>query len=154
MSAAHRHPPALLIPLRPQPRLALLVAGLVGLSAAALLAGLAAHDARALYLLPVLPLLLWLAWRGARIEPRRLQWDGQCWRLAAGGSPDPGPVVRLEVLIDLDRWLLLRAQTPHAANPLHRWRRIYLPLSQSGQGAAWGALRATLYSARPNDSVR
>lgn len=110
--------------LLPQPRLALLIAGLAGLPWVTLVAGLAMHDGRAAWLL-LLPLVLRLAWRGARIEARLLHWDGQCWRLAPAAAQEPCPAVRLEVL-DLDRWLLLRAQVPDAAaGPLHRRWRIY-----------------------------
>ena len=145
MSAAHRHPPAFRIELASQPLLQGLVALLAAVSAASLVAGLCVHLLAMVWLSPVVPLVAVSAWRYSRIEARLLQWDGQVWRLAAAGELDPGDVVDIDVVFDLGTWLLLRTQRPGAKLP----RRHYLPLARSQLGAAWGQLRATIYSARP-----
>lgn len=145
MRAAQRHPPAFSLELRAQPRLQALIALLALLSAAAAVAGLAAHDARAWWLLLALPVVGLLAWRAARVRPRRLQWDGQAWRLAPIESLEVGAAVQVEVVLDFGAWLLLRTQGRLLAPA------VYLPLSRAALGAAWGPLRATLYSARPHD---
>jgi hypothetical protein len=86
-----------------------------------------------------------LAWRHAQVCPRKLQWDGQTWRLGRLASLDPGAPVVLEVLFDLGNWMLLRSRTAE-----QQWfGHTYLPLSSADLGASWGLLRATLYSARP-----
>lgn len=111
-----------------------------------------AHAAQFWPLLGLPAVAGFLAWRCAEVVPRILRWDGQEWHLherllgAAGFSPSldaPAPV-RLRVIFDLGNVLLLRAQrtVPWWAN------FVYLPLTRSTQGAAWGQLRALLYSAR------
>jgi len=114
-----------------------LIAFLAALSVASAIAGLWLHWAPAAWLTPLIPAVSLLAWRLARVEPRQLQWDGQCWRLAAAASHDPGVPVRLELLMDLQSWLLLRADGRH-----------YLLLSQRKLANHWGMLRATLHAAR------
>ncbi len=104
---------------------------------ASAIAGLWLHWQLAVWLTPLILVVSFLAWRFARVEPRQLRWDGQCWRLAPAGEREPGPPVRLELLMDLQSWLLLRADG-----------RIYLPLSLRQHAAHWGMLRATLYSAK------
>ncbi len=145
MSAAKRHPPAFQIEIGPQPWLQGLIAVLAAVSLLALVAGLAAHAPFLWWLLLLLPLTGWAGWRLARVRPRLLQWDGQTWRLAPPGSREPGPAVQIAVVMDFGSWLLLRSQSPVG---LVR-RSHYLPLARSGVGPAWGQLRATLYSARP-----
>jgi hypothetical protein len=102
---------------------------------ASAIAGLWLHWPGALWLTPLIPAVSAWAWHLARVEPRQLRWDGQCWRLSPADA-----AVKLEVLMDLQSWLLLRADG-----------RIYLPLSQRAQAPLWGMLRATLYSARPEN---
>jgi hypothetical protein len=94
--------------------------------------------------LAVVPLCVAWAWRTAGVAERRLRWDGERWWLGAANQTDEAGV-RLRVVIDLGDWLLLRA-TPEAQRFAFRHR--FLPLNRAGQGAIWGALRATLYSAR------
>ncbi len=79
--------------------------------------------------------LCWLglrAWRDARRPPATLAWDGQDWRHA--DQP-----VQAGVALDLGGWMLLRLTAAGG-------RRVWLPLSPAGCGAAWTALRATLYA--------
>jgi hypothetical protein len=91
-----------------------------------------------------LPLPVAWAWRVARVAERRLRWDGERWWLSAAvGNAEVG--VQMRVVIDLGDWLLLRA-TPDGQRFAIRHR--FLPLNRAGQGAIWGALRATLVSAR------
>lgn len=147
MSTAQRHPPALRIEVSAQPRLQLAVALLAMLSWTSLVAGLAQHLPGLAWLMLAVPVVGLAGWRLARAEPRRLQWDGQTWRLGAAAQVEPGADVDLESLFDFGDWLLLRAQPPGAG--LLPRRRSYLPLSRRAVGADWGRLRATLYSARP-----
>ena len=121
----------------PEPRLQALLAFLAAISVASAIAGLWLHWSLAVWLTPLIPAVSFFAWKLARVQPRQLQWDGQCWRLAPATAREPGPPVRLELLMDLQSWLLLRANG-----------RIYLPLSQRKHAAHWGMLRATLYSAK------
>ncbi len=114
-----------------------LVSLLAGFALASAIAGLALHESQAWWLLPLVPAFMVLAWRSARVTPRQLHWDGQCWRLALATSLEPGPAVRMEVLADFDDFLLLRTNG-----------RLYLPLLARALPAQWGQLRATLHSAR------
>lgn len=141
----YRHQsPAFQLELRAQPRLQAAIAGLAGLGALTAGAAVLSHEVRFWPLLGLVPVLTWLAWRTARVLPRKLQWDGQTWRLEPAASLEPGLPVTIEVVIDFGDWLLLRAQAAE-----HGWvDRTYLPLSRSDLGASWGLLRATLYSAR------
>ena len=142
----HRHqPPAFQVEVRPQPRLQAAIAGLGGSAGLSAVAAALAHDLAFWPLLALLPACVWMAWQRARVCPRKLQWDGQTWRLGLLASLDPGVPVALEVLVDLGSWMLLRSRTAERG-----WfGRTYLPLSSADLGASWGLLRATLYSARP-----
>lgn len=144
-----RHPPAFSIETQRQRWLQAVVALLCAMAGASLGAALAAHEPRfASALLLALPLGC-IGWWQARIAPRRLHWDGQCWRLADAGRADPGESVAVAVVFDFDGWLLLRATPAGAAWWTWRpWRQRYLPLSRGQHLPLWGALRATLYSAR------
>lgn len=145
-----RHPPAFRIEMQRQPLLQALVAMLGAVAGAALGAALAAHDFRfAPAMLLAIP-LGWLGWRQACIAPRRLHWDGQCWWLADAGRADPGDSVTVAAVFDFDGWMLLRA-TPIGEVwwTWRPWRQRYLPLSRRQHLPLWGALRATLHSARP-----
>ena len=141
----HRHhPPAFQVEVRPRPRLQAAIVGLAGSAGLSAVAAAMAHDFAFWPLLAALPAGICLAWQEAQVCPRKLQWDGQTWRLGLLASLDPGAPVVLEVLFDLGSWMLLRSRT---AEP--RWfGRTYLPLSSADLGASWGMLRATLYSAR------
>lgn len=131
-----RRTPPLTVALHPQRGLQALIALTAGLASLGLCAWLAGHDPRTWPVVLTAPLVAVWAWREAVVLPRRLRWDGQAWWLTEPGQ-DAERVVRLAVLIDLDGWLLLRAE------PGPRW----LPLSRRQQGGLWGALRATLWAA-------
>ena len=104
---------------------------------ASAIASLALHFALAWWLMPLILPVSVRAWHLARVRPRDLHWDGQCWRLSPTGSRDTGPAVDLQVVMDFGAWLLLKADG-----------RIYIPLAAKSLGSQWGQLRATLYSAR------
>ncbi|MFG6456896.1 hypothetical protein [Roseateles sp. BYS96W] len=131
-----RRTPPVVVQLQPQRVLRAVVTGIAGLAAAGLTAWLLSHHAPAWPLLLAIPFVVIHAWRSAEVLPRRLRWDGQSWWLAEPGQSAEAEV-QLDVLIDLDAWLLLRAA------PGPRW----LPLARRQQVAHWGALRATLFSA-------
>jgi hypothetical protein len=138
--SAKRQAPAFTVRVTRQPLLQGLVTLLAGLSAASAIAGLALHLEQAWYLMPLALVVGARAWHLSRVVPRKLHWDGQCWRLALADSHESGPPVSLEVLMDFEHVLLLRAQG-----------RVYLPFTPGRLGSRWGQLRATLYSARPED---
>lgn len=146
MSAGHRHAPPLRVDILPQPRLQALIAAMACLAAFCFVLTVMQHLPQAWPLMTLLPLVAILAWRAARVRARRLQWDGQCWRLSQSLDEEVQQEVRVVVAIDLDAWLLLRLREPTAP-----WFRPdeYLPLSAAQQGAVWSQLRATLFAARP-----
>nr|WP_295084666.1 hypothetical protein [uncultured Roseateles sp.] len=145
MSAAHRHAPPLRVDILPQPRLQALIAAMACLAAFCFVLALMQHLPQAWPLMALLPIVAVLAWRMARVSGRRLQWDGQCWRLSQSLDEEAQQEVLVAVAIDFDRWLLLRLREPTAPwfSPVE-----YLPLSAAQQGAMWGQLRATLFAAR------
>ena len=77
------------------------------------------------------------AWRGQ--APGVLSWGGGCWQWA-GRTGD------LRVMIDLDRWMLLRLDV------LPKGRRWVVASRRAAEGS-WPALRAALYSRRPADPL-
>ncbi len=79
--------------------------------------------------------VLLLAWRLSRPRERLLQWDGQRWTVDAV----PG---RLQLMIDLGPFLLLRLHTGRSGGP-------WLAVTAAEAGAAWHALRAAVYSRPP-----
>lgn len=131
-----RRTPPVVVQLRPDPRVQAVVALLATLTALGLYVWAVDHDRAAAPLVLALPLIARWAWRQAAVLPRRLRWDGEAWWLSAPGAADE-TLVRLDVVIDLDHWLLLRA-TPGPC---------WLPLARHQQPSAWGGLRATLYAA-------
>jgi len=131
-----RRTPPVVVQVRPQPGLQALVAAIAGTTAAALVAWATSHLAWAWPALLLVPLAAAWGWRASAPAPRRLRWDGEAWWLAGPGSADETRV-RVDVLIDLDHWLLLHTRTGPA----------WLPLARREQGAVWGALRATLHAA-------
>lgn len=138
-----RRTPPLAVELQPQPAVQAVVALIAALTAGGLAVWAFSHQP---WLWPVslaVPLAAAGAWREAAVLPRRLRWDGQAWWLADAVSAEE-TAVQLAVLIDLDRWLLLRA------TPGPRW----LPLSRRQQTAHWNALRATLFAAPGGAIVR
>ncbi|UDF37429.1 UNVERIFIED_ORG: hypothetical protein LHJ69_10285 [Shinella sp. XGS7] len=154
MTALSRHAGAFVLRVESEPRLRAAAAGLLILTAAALLAWLASHSAVAHppwlpvwawwgLALPTLPLAAWLGWRLPAHPPLQLHWDGQAWWL---GSPRPGSrpeqPVRLRVALDFEHWLLLQVRQPGRWDPGR-----YIALSRASQPLHWGALRATLHLA-------
>ena len=145
---AHRHASAFQVAVSRQPRLQVLIATLATVSAAALVAAVAAHVPVAWWLLLALPAVAGLGWGSAAVMPRHLQWDGQVWRVAPCSLNEAGPAVEIRVVIDLGDWLLLRCHRGDSHLPQH----FYLPLSRAALGASWGMLRATLYAAHTRAS--
>jgi len=137
-----RRTPPVVVQLLPQPAVQAIVVLIAALASGGWAAWIISHRPAAWLALLAIPLFVAYAWRAAAVLPRRLRWDGQAWWL---GEPhrDEETAVQLAVLIDLDTWLLLRAQ------PGPRW----LPLARRQQAAQWGALRATLYAA-PGGTVQ
>ena len=83
------------------------------------------------------PAVAWLAWRRVPSMAVALDWDGQNWTAQ-------GRVGAVEVMIDLDRWMLLRL-LPDAQSQ----GRVWIALSRRDVGAQWHALRAAVYCRRP-----
>ena len=71
--------------------------------------------------------------RGLRQPPVQLRWDGVAW--AADGQAG-----ELDLMLDLQRWLLLHWR-PQSAGQV-----LWLPVPASEAGASWHGLRAALYS--------
>lgn len=133
-----RRTPPVVVQLQPQPAVQALVAALAAVTALGLAAWAISHMPQAWPLLLAVPLAAYRAWRQAAVQARRLRWDGEAWWLGPASGDDEARV-QLDVVIDLDRWLLLRA----SAGP------CWLPLAARQHPATWGALRATLFSALP-----
>jgi hypothetical protein len=119
-------------------------AGLPALAAAAFAAWVAGHaglglPGQALVALVAAVPAATLAWRAAAPQPRALAWDGEHWRL--GPADQPG---RVDVMIDLGGWLLLR-HTGDGANAAVTW----LAVSGSSAGAALHGLRLALQARAP-----
>ena len=70
------------------------------------------------------------------LQPAHVSWDGQHWAV----DEVPGD---LQVMLDIDRWLLLRSQ-PHDGAAV-RW----LAISCARGAGDWPALRTALYSDPP-----
>lgn len=136
-----RRTPPVVVHVQPQPAVQAVVALIVALAVAGLAGWAVSHEARAWPALLAVPVFAAFAWREAAALPRRLRWDGEAWWLAEPDRQEEA-AVQIDVLIDLDAWLLLRAQ------PGPCW----LPLSRRQQ-AQWGALRATLFAA-PGGAVQ
>jgi hypothetical protein len=84
----------------------------------------------------------WVAWLAVRrSRPVELGWDGEQW------SAD-GVAGRLEVMIDLQQWLLLRLRPGRGSRP--RW----IAVAEDEAGAALPLLRAALHAgAEPSPSL-
>jgi hypothetical protein len=84
------------------------------------------------------------AWR---MKPMSLRWDTQRWYLGpaatAGDEPHSGV---LTVAMDVGGWMLLHFVSDGAGGLK---RGTWLPVQRHGHEAAWHALRATVYCARP-----
>lgn len=132
-----RRTPPVVVHLQPQLQVQGAVSALVAIAGLGLVAWAAGHAELAWGALVLVPVLAAAAWRQAAVRPRQLRWDGQAWWLSHAPDAAEAPV-QLVVLIDLDGWLLLRAQAPRTT--------VWLPLMRSQQ-PQWAALRATLFSA-------
>lgn len=94
--------------------------------------------------------LLWGAWL-VRCERRAdavtLRWDRQQWHLrTAAHGPFQDPVAgQLEVMLDLDHWMLLRFRA--LASPA---RKTWIAAQRAGLERDWHALRCAVYSPRPS----
>ncbi len=79
-------------------------------------------------------------WHTLPAAALHLTWDGDRWVCSVsehnGGAPLEG---RLEPMIDLGIWMLVRFRSP--APPRVRWRVV----DASGAGVAWHPLRAALF---------
>ena len=78
-------------------------------------------------------------WRRPLSASGALRWDGAQWRLDGRGGA-------VGVMLDLDLWMLLRFD---AAGRRPAW----LAVGRREAGGAWHALRAAVYSRRPNKSA-
>ena len=98
---------------------------------------------------PWLPLLAWLgacalvagmlrqAWQ---VPPQRLRWDGRQWWLQRQGeAADEGLAVNLELVADLQRWMLLRWQV-RAVAPAVSSQGGTAPLRPPGAAQGWIAV--------------
>jgi hypothetical protein len=79
------------------------------------------------------------AWHATRATAQVLSWDGQVWRWGT-----EGPAGRVDVMMDLGVWVLLRFNQTAPA-PVQRW----LAVAEHEAGVAWHALRAALYARQP-----
>ena len=131
-----RRTPPVVVHVQPQRAVQAVVALIAVVTSTSLAFWAMSHVAAAWPLLALVPVAAAWGWREAAPLPRRLRWDGEAWWLTEPSTDDETPV-RVDVLIDLDRWLLLRA------TPGPRW----LPLARAQQVSTWGALRATLHAA-------
>ena len=79
-----------------------------------------------------------VAWPLSRFAPVTLSWDGQQWAAA-------GQTGRLQVMLDLGPWLLLRLRPPHG-------RALWIPVSNRDAGPALHALRMAVHARQPLDA--
>lgn len=88
----------------------------------------------------------------ARRSPLSLRWDTQRWQLGPAASRGEEPWSgRVDVAIDLGRWMLLRFVHEHTAR---RWRRMdWIPVQRTGMESSWHALRCAVYSSRPSPGL-
>jgi hypothetical protein len=131
-----RRTPPVVVHVQPQRAVQAVVALIAAVTSASLALWAMSHAPAAWQALAMVPVAAAWGWREAASLPRRLRWDGEAWWLTEPGTDDETSV-HVDVLIDLDRWLLLRA------TPGPRW----LPLARAQQASTWGALRATLHAA-------
>jgi hypothetical protein len=119
-------------------------AGLPALAAAAFAAWATGHaglglGAQALVALVAAVPVATLAWRSTAQLARTLAWDGEHWRL--GPADEPG---RVDVMIDLGGWLLLRHTGQRAGAAT-----VWLAVSGAAAGAALHGLRLALQARAP-----
>ncbi|MFN0182677.1 MAG: hypothetical protein ACKVQR_02550 [Aquabacterium sp.] len=70
--------------------------------------------------------------------PRRLRHESARWWLTEEPSGEGMPTGQVELMIDLDRWMLLRLRTPQVPA---RW----FAADATSAGEQWLALRAVLH---------
>ena len=106
------------------------------------------QDAAGLAWRALLPAATWLTatsiWPLTQARQWELRWDSSQWTFGAPNTLLSPVVVR--VVIDLDRWLLLRIETTTG----QQW----LALSYSDHRPTWHSLRCALYCARPTAGAR
>ena len=88
------------------------------------------------------PTVAWLTWRRIPHQAVALDWDGQNWSAQ-------GRVGVVEVMVDLDRWMLLRLMPDAKAQG-----QVWMALSRHEVGAPWHALRAAVYCRRSQPTPR
>jgi hypothetical protein len=113
-----------------------------GASLANLIAWLSTHagGSAVIWFMPLVALLGAAAaatWAWRHQVPACLEWDGMRWQWA-GREGDP------RVTIDLNRWMLL-CFVASSEGP-----RCWIAASRSASEGSWPALRAALYSRRPD----
>ncbi|CAD5370661.1 conserved hypothetical protein [Rubrivivax sp. A210] len=107
--------------------------GLPALAAGVFCAWALAHaELPPLWAAPVALAVAVLAWWRTAPVSRSLAWDGSQWLV-------DGHAVELQLMIDLDRWLLLRVR---AADSGARW----MACTAGEVGAHWPLLRAALHA--------
>lgn len=84
-----------------------------------------------------------LLWRRSGVAARALAWDGAQWWLLARGESAPR-AGRVQLMIDLGAWLLLRFRAVQSARGDARGH--WLALSQAHHRPHWHALRCALYA--------
>jgi hypothetical protein len=90
--------------------------------------------------------------------PQSLRWDTQSWWLQPAGAPlaegasadagasAPAQAVHLQVLLDVEHWMLLRLVPVGSEGRF--WRHRCLAVSRRQQGGHWSLLRIHLFMAR------
>jgi hypothetical protein len=108
----------------------------------------------------VMAAALWITQRHRRADADTvtLHWDTQSWWLERAGAPlangraaDAGAVaqaqaVHLQVLLDVEHWMLLKLVP--AGSERCFWRHRCLAVSRRQQGGHWSLLRIHLFMAR------
>lgn len=85
----------------------------------------------------------WVVWRRAARAVVTLDWQGGAWRLADCGDLAQCEPGRVEPMIDLGRWMLLRFRASETG-----WVRWFVADAEQA-GSNWHALRAALYRPTP-----
>ncbi len=114
----------------------------------------------------VMAAALWISDRHRGVRPGAadatgdevLRWDGHSWWLQSAGAPlangraadagatAPDQAVHLQVLLDVEHWMLLRLVP--VGSERRFWRHRCLAVSQRQQGGHWSLLRIHLFMAR------
>jgi hypothetical protein len=137
-------PPAVEVTLASGRRERGLVAAAHAVAAALLGAWLAVHgNAPVVVAWPIAAMLgAWLGLKALRPIRGSLRWDGQCWwHVRHTGAAHP--LHRVDLMMDLGRWVLLRAraeQAPRRLVPGH-----WCGVSRRDAGSGWHGLRLALY---------